>query len=489
MLFEEQARSMHFAVRIRVVLAYVARLLLVVSVASLVPLVVMIAVGDLKPALYMTGSIVLMLLFALASKLTSVTDLQRNEALVISAGLFILPSLVFAVPMSAYGLAPASALFESVSGVTTTGLTVVADLGQRSIGLIFLRAWAQWLGGLGIAILFLGIIMEPSVATRQLGLSQDLSQDPSSGARAHAKLATLTYSVLTIAAIITLWISGLGFVDAILYAFTAVSTAGFTPTGESLGAVNNAATFGVFFFCVLGAMPFHAYYCSVEYNWRFFFRDLQVRAFLVAMTISVLLVLLLNHWPEQTGFWDRLSQAASLGVSAQTTSGFFNNLSPAGLSDSGKLALVPPMLIGGGLGSTGGGVKILRLLLILRVIELILIRVSVPNSARIEPKLGNHRVQAEELQAAVLILLSLMVTIGVSTLVFVYHGYDPVDALFDVTSAMATVGLSSGLVGPELPSGLKLLLCANMLLGRLETVAIIVLLFPWTWIGRRREAL
>lgn len=487
MLFEEQVTSLLFAVRIRVVVAYIARMMQLVAGAGLAPLVVMLAVGDLGPALAMAACVAVMMLVSLCKRLTATADLQRNEALVISASLILIPSIVFLVPMRAYGLPPDDALFESVSGITSTGLTVIDHPERHSYGLLFLRAWSQWLGGLGIIILFLGIAVESGLATRQLGLSEDLRQDPLGGIRTHAKQATLTYGVLTLAALLTLWACGLSLAEAPLYALTAVSTAGFTPTGQSLGTVGTAATIGVFLFCVLGALPLHAYYRSVLLNRRALLRDLQVRGLLMALVVSVGLVFALNQWPDGTDLATRLSQSASLGVSAQTTSGFTNDATPADLSDSGKLALIGPMLVGGGLGSTAGGIKILRLLLILRVLEWLFIRLSVPASARIEPRLGGHPVGTDELQAGMLILLIMLATIGGSTLAFVHAGYDPVDALFDVTSAMGTVGLSAGVVGPELSTPLKLLLCGNMLLGRLETIALIVLLFPWTWLGRRRE--
>ncbi len=489
MLFEAQVKSLRFAVRPMVVVRYVAQMLSLVAIASLMPLGVMLVVGDVVPALLMGLCIGAMGLLALIKPKHQTKDLQHNEALVISASLIIIPALVFSIPMSGYGLAPADALFESVSGITSTGLTVLEQLEQRSPGLLFLRAWSQWLGGLGIVILFLGIILEPSLATRQLGLSADLRQDPLGGIRTHAKQAILTYALLTAAAVLSLWLSGLSFWQAILYGLTSVSTAGFTPTDNSLGAINPLATAMVFLFCILGAIPFHVYYRSVQLNWRIFFRDLQVRALLITLIISVVLVLSLNQWPAELSFTDRLSQAASLGVSAQTTSGFSNDITPEALSDTGKLALVAPMLVGGGLGSTAGGIKLLRLLLVLRVLELVLIRLSVPPHARIEARLGGQSLTSGELQSGIVILLGTLIVTSVSTLIFIASGFDPISSLFDVTSAMGTVGLSAGMVGPELPTPLKILLCGNMLLGRLETIAIIALLFPWTWIGRRRETL
>jgi len=364
---------------------------------------------------------------------------------------------------------------------------VVGDLDSRSIGLTFLWAWTQWFGGLGIIVLFLAIVIEPGTATRQLGMSQDLRRDLIGGMRAHARLAIGICLGLTALAVGTLWACGSSFQNAVLLALTSVSTGGFTPATDSLADVGTAVVVSVFGFCVLGALPFHVYYRSITLDWRIACRDLQVRGLLAALLVSVSLVMLLNHWNPDEGLSGRLAKAAALGVSAQTGAGFFIN-SPSELSDSGKLSLIAPMLLGGGLGSTTGGIKILRLLLIVRLFQLMLIRFSVPASARISARLAGRPRDTAELQGSIAIVLALLMTTGFSTLAVVSHGYDPVGALFDVVSAVGTVGLSTGIVSAELPALLKAVLCLDMLLGRLETVAIVALLFSWTWIGRRRAS-
>lgn len=174
-------------------------------------------------------------------------------------------------------------------------------------------------------------------------------------------------------------------------------------------------------------------------------------------------------------------------MSAQSTTGFA--LEPlATLDDASKLTLAASMLAGGSVGSTAGGFKLLRLLLLLRVLQLVLARAAAPRHAVIEPRLGDRRLDDEDLWRALLIVLLYVLVVFLSWLAFVAHGYGGIDALFEVVSATATVGLSTGIARPGLEPLLKLVLCFDMLAGRVEIFALLVVLHPGTWFGKRAEA-
>jgi trk system potassium uptake protein TrkH len=146
------------------------------------------------------------------------------------------------------------------------------------------------------------------------------------------------------------------------------------------------------------------------------------------------------------------------------------------------------MLVGGGVGSTAGGFKLLRLLIAANVFRLILLRTCLPKHATIEPRLAGRRLQDEEIRAALLLILLFITVVALSWLPFVAMGYSPIDSLFEVVSATGTVGLSAGLTSSTLPAVLKSILCIDMLMGRLEIIAWLVMLYPGTWLGRRMES-
>jgi trk system potassium uptake protein TrkH len=132
-------------------------------------------------------------------------------------------------------------------------------------------------------------------------------------------------------------------------------------------------------------------------------------------------------------------------------------------------------------GSTAGGVKLLRILILIRVIQLAILRTQVPRHAVVHPEVGGHPLEGPQIEHALLVLLLFPLVILLSWLPFLASGYAPLDALVEVVSAVGTVGLSTGITGPDLEPGLKLLLGLDMLLGRLEILALLVLVYPGTW--------
>jgi len=178
--------------------------------------------------------------------------------------------------------------------------------------------------------------------------------------------------------------------------------------------------------------------------------------------------------------------APILAFSAQTTAGF-TSMDLIQLHPASKLVLIMVMVVGGCVGSTAGGLKILRLLILSRVLTQFLQRMSASRHAVVTLRLAGQRLEEGAIQGALLIMLLYGAVILLSWLPFVFLGYNPMDALFEVVSATGTVGLSAGVAESEMPLLLKGILCVDMLLGRLEILAWLVLVYPRTWIGRRLQ--
>jgi trk system potassium uptake protein TrkH len=180
-------------------------------------------------------------------------------------------------------------------------------------------------------------------------------------------------------------------------------------------------------------------------------------------------------------------QWMAMGFSAQTTTGF-SVLDVAGMDPASKLVMLVSMLVGGSVGSSAGGFKLLRLLIVLRVLQFTLRRLAMPPHAVAEPYLAGHKLETDDLLRALQLVLLFIGIVVASWLPFIALGYDPLDALFEVVSACGTVGLSAGIARPELATVLKSILCFDMLAGRLEIIALLVLLYPRTWFGRREAS-
>ena len=486
----QQASELRYAVRFRVVLKYLGQLLVIVAALTLVPFFFSLLVGEygisLRYALVVGG---LGGVGFLLSRIPRVSGVQINEAMVLAAALFLLTPLAMSNVLMASGLSFMDALFEAISAATTTGLSTLANVEDKPLTFLFARAWMQWYGGLGIVVLSLALVLAPGIEAKSLAVSEDLTEDLIGGTRAHARRVLVVYGVLTGAGFVLLWLFSGHLFNALLYTLAAVSTGGFAPYNNSLPGLGSWPVQSlVIILSLAGAVSLPLYHQAYRQGWRLLVSDSQARALVVCGLAAAILVALCLRWGQQAPWADVLYHAPLMAFSAQTTAGF-STTDPAHFCGSTKLVLIGAMLVGGSLGSTAGGFKVLRLLILLYLLRLMLVRTSLPTHAVMEPRLRGRPLEPEAIQQAFLIIFLFILVVGTSWFIFVAAGYPPLDALFEVVSATGTVGLSSGLSSGGLPDYLKMVLCVDMLLGRLEIVAWLVILYPKTWFGRRLQPL
>lgn len=475
------------AVRWRVLARFQGQLMVVVAMLLVPPAAVALVEGEVDFLLRCAvPGVVLLGAGRVLARTRGPGDLQANEGIVLGAGVFVVAAAAMVLPMASTDAPLLDVVFECVSGVTTTGLTTLPSVEGRSAAFLFTRAWMQWFGGLGVAVFAVALLTRPGVAARRL-LADDEKQELVGSTRERGARILRVYLLLTAIAWGALVLGGGGWWSSLLYALAAVSTGGFAPHDDSLAGLGGPLLSGlVLAFCVVGGLLHPFYRPARRGRWREVWGDVQVRAFLVlsgALAAALVLTLRLGHgsaWSEAA------VEGPILAVTAWTTTGF-SRASPAGLDAASKLLVIAAMFVGGGVGSTAGGMKLLRLLVLLRAVQAAVVRTCLPHHAVLEMRLEGERIDERDLGEAVTVAFLLVLFVAASWLLFVMAGYDPLDALFDVTSALGTVGLSAGVVGPDLPGHLKLVLCAGMLLGRLEILAWLVILYPRTWVGRRTQ--
>jgi trk system potassium uptake protein TrkH len=476
------------AVRMRVVLKHGGTLCLALAALTVVPAVVSLLVGDLAFAWHCT----LPVLFLVAlgwplARLSTPPQLLLNEALVVLALGFVLGSLLLAYPLMRAGLSPMDAWFESVSALTTTGLSTLARVEGRSPAFLFTRAWMQWYGGLGFVVFSIVLLLlQPGMAARRLVIGEVEADNRFGSSRAYARSVLAAYTVLTGLGIAALWLLGAQPFAALLFCLSAVSTGGFAPYDNSLLGLGawpiQAAVMGL---ALAGAVSLPLYGQALRRGWPAVAANLELRALLAAAALTSVVLALFLLRSGQWGWREVLAHAPLMGVSAQTGAGF-SSLPVAELDAPAKLLLIVSMCIGGSTGSTAGGIKLLRLLIAARMLQLLVLRTRLPRHAVVGPELGSEPLEGREVEGALLVILLFALCITLSWLPFLMAGYDPLSALFEVVSATATVGLSTGITAPELEAFLKAVLCADMLLGRVELLALLVVLYPGTWSVRRR---
>lgn len=481
-----QARKeLFFAVRIRFIAHYCGQFLLVIAALNLVTLAVALINSDrdiaISYAAVVTG---LWLLGLLLSRIKTHGHMQMNEAMVLVALVFIVVPLITAIPLLISGIPFIDALFETISAATTTGLSTLGPVGQRPITFMFARAWMQWYGGLGILVLSLALIVRPGISALRLS-SLDAPDDLVGGTRAHARRVFYVYSVLTACGLLAWLLLGGSPGEGVLYILAAVSTGGFAPTDGSFADLPGLRLAWVATLTTIsGAIPLALYHNVWRTGWRTLLGNVELRSLLVACAVMTCL-LGGSLWAQGMDLSGVLRHAPLMAISAQTTSGF-SSLDPAALDAGSKTTLILAMAMGGSVGSTAGGFKLLRVVILFGLLYRCLKSMSLPSDAVVDQRLGARRIEATEVQDALMIIIMFIMVVFFSWIPFLTYGYAPLDALFEVVSATGTVGLSSGITQAGMPAGLKLILCADMLLGRLEFVAWMIFFYHRTWLGRKR---
>ena len=480
-------KALSYSVRPKAVLKHLAELGLALAVLTLVPGAAGLVFGEYRlAAWYFAIALGLLAVCGPALRMRAPRTLQTNEALVISALAFAGASLLMVPPMIGSGLDPVDAWFEAVSGITSTGLTTTRGLAEMPETFLFARAWMEWYGGLGIVVLSIALVIGPGAAARHLSGAGTEIEHTAESARTHARRVLGVYLVLTLAGMAVIWALWGDARNAVLHTLTAVSTGGFSAFDDSLEGMGLHVQYALLALSFLGAIALPVYYRSFRGGGLGALRNVEVVGLAVACLATAALLGLTMAAAGRP--WAEIVHHAPLvGLSAQTTAGF-TTLPLAELDPASKLVLIASMFIGGDIGSTAGGVKMLRLLILLRMIQLLVLRTRMPTHAVAEPRLGRQRLPGDEVQRALLLILLYVLVTALAWIAFLALGHPPLDALFEVVSAVATCGLSTGVAAPDLEPGLKLLLTAVMLFGRLEILALLVVLYPGTWFGKRKQA-
>lgn len=389
-------------------------------------------------------------------------------------------------------LAFTDAVFEAVSGVTTTGATVINGLDELPRGILLWRGLMHWMGGIGIVVIAIAILPFLSVGGMRLFKteSSDWSDKVAPRAGSVAKSVGIVYLILSILCMLGYAASGMGWFDAIVHAMSTVATGGFANYDASFGHFQQTPqVFGVaILFMALGGMPFTLYVALLRNRRIDLFRDQQVRGFLstIAVVAALLFLVLLfagNHERTDRLFVDVLFNVVSIVSTTGFASTDYSLWGPFAIAVFFFLTF-----IGGCSGSTSGGLKIFRLQIGMVLLNHQLKQLLHGNGV-FSQKYNNRRISDELIASITAFSFFFLITIAVLTGLLAALGLDLVTALTGATAAVANVGPGLGqLIGPAgtyepLPAAAKWLLSAGMLLGRLEIMTVLVLLTPafWRW--------
>ncbi len=384
---------------------------------------------------------------------------------------------------------PLDAIFETMSGFTTTGSTILREIEHLPPSLLFWRALTHWLGGMGIIVLSLAILPMLGVGGMQLFKAEvpgPTADRLKPRIQDTAKMLWGVYFLLTSVETVLLMFGGMSFFDALCHSFATLATGGFSTRNASVGAYNSGYIDAVItLFMILAGVNFALHFQVLRGRVRDFFGSEELRVYLGIIVVSTAVVMYFN-WSEDVyrGLVENLRYSSFQVASIITTTGF-------GTADFElwpvvtQYILVLLMFIGGCAGSTGGGMKVARILLLFKHAQVQLFRLIHPRAIRLV-KLGNRPVDKEVMQSILgFFALFISVFVGGSLLVAA-SGMDLVSSGAAVIACLGNIGPGIGTVGPidnfaHVPALGKTVLIVCMLMGRLELFTVLVLFFPSFW--------
>ncbi|WP_091934224.1 TrkH family potassium uptake protein [Methanolobus profundi] len=475
--------------RSRVVLGVLGPVLWLLSGFLIIPMMVALYYGEPLHifAIPLVSAVVIAYIFTLFFKRQK-DEWNRKEGFFIVASTWLIAAVLYSLPYMFEGVPPINALFESMSGVTATGATALPDIESHSKSLLFWRGLTQWLGGMGIIMLFVAILPKLGVAGRQMfraevpGLQEEKLRPR---IRETAKILWLVYIILSISEFIILKIVGLSTYDAITHTFTSISCSGFSPYANSIATFSDPLVEGIFVvFMFLGGANFALHYKTIYSDRKSLIKDQEFKFYFLIIVSATLVLVYELYRAEVYSITDAFRYSIFQVISILTTTGYASvdfDLWP----DSPRFILFLLMFIGGCAGSTSGGVKVVRLLLLLKYAQKVLLNVIHPKAV-IPIRFNNKKVPDDVIHSIVSFLVIYILIFAVSSTLLSMLGMDFITTLSASIATLGNVGPGLGLVGPmasfdNIPDPGKLILIANMWIGRLEVFTVIVLLTPAFW--------
>ena len=422
-------------------------------------------------------------------KIKSINDIKKSEGLCVVTFSWLFAGILAAIPYLFFGITPIDALFEATSGITTTGSTILTHFNYPH-AVFFWRSFTQWLGGMGIIVLFIAILPQFAIAGRQLFFAE--APGPTEDKftpriKNTASALWKVYAGLTILNIIFLVIAGMPKFDAVCNSFSTLSAAGFSPNAQSImGYHSNWINWITIIFMFLAGASFNIQYKAiVQKNPFILFKNEEFKLyFFLVMLMAVLITISLvinTHYGVFQGFTDALYQVVSI-----TTSTGSANVDFVQWDYVSKVLLFIVMFMGSCSGSAGGGIKMVRWLIVYKAMKSELLRILHPN-AIINIKVDNKSVPSEVTRQIVVYVFYYFIIFGITSIIIAIIEHNSTIGLAGSITALGNIGPGfEKLTGPmgsfsTIHPASKCIMIFNMLVGRLELIPFLVMLQRDFW--------
>jgi trk system potassium uptake protein TrkH len=363
------------------------------------------------------------------------------------------------------------AFFENISAWTGSGFTIFSNVEALPKSILFLRSIEQWIGGLGVVTLIIGLLMHSGTPVARLYKSEAREEKISPSIASTLKKIIKLYIFLTVIGILLFILAGMPIFDAVNHSFSIISTGGMSIKNDGLGFYNNDILNIIsIFLMVIGATSFLVLYRSLKTKGISLLKDIQFQTIIFFIMIFFTVV----YFSAGVLTIDAIYYV----ISAITTTGstLTSSLGIAAWPEIMKVIIILLMLIGGSAGSTSGAIKIIRVVVIIKGIYMNIANIVSPEGRVITMKMSGHEIKEKDIKEASSYVTLYMFLIFIGWFVLAYYGYDAFNALFEVVSAQGNVGLSTGIISADMPIFAKIMMIINMWGGRLEIIPILVVL-------------
>lgn len=475
------------------ILRFLGILILFLGLSMAVPLVVSIIFKDgstlaILYAMFITSALGLLLF--LCTKKDEETPLNHRDGIAIVTFGWVVSGLVGALPFLFSGSIPdfTNAYFESLSGFTTTGASILSNIENLPKGILMWRSLIQWFGGMGIIVLSIAILPFLGVGGMQLykaEIPSPVVDKLKPRISDTAKILWKVYIIITILEVVLLFGGGMSLFDSICHTFCTMPTGGFSPKNASVAHYNSTYFDSIIIvFMLLAGINFSLHYKLMKGNLTIFYKDPECKVFLTMVLLFTFLITLNIYGSVYDSILMAFRYAAFQVSSIITTTGFITADYDQWPSFS-QVILIVCMFLGAMAGSTGGGMKTMRIMLLLKHSYKEIFRIIHPHAVT-TVKLGGRAVPQEILTSVWGFFVLYLGIYVISAMIMAFLGLDFISSLSSVAACIFNIGPGLGAVGPvknymAVPLMGKWILIFDMLLGRLEIYTVIVLLIPEYW--------
>lgn len=466
--------------------------LLMVEAACILPSLLVSVIYKQNDIMAFIITIAMLLIIGFLMSKTSIVNkgfYTRDGFALVSLG-WILVSVFGALPFFISGAIPSyiDAFFETVSGFTTTGSSIVSNIEDLPRGILLWRSFTNWIGGMGVLIMMLAV--SPAAGANTLHIMKAESPGPDPGKLVprigkSSKILYLMYIGLSLIMIILLLIGGMPLYDTLIHTLSTAGTGGFSNMNSSVGAYNNVyyeIVIAVFMF--LFGINFTLYYQALKGDIKNVFKDEELRFFFFTV-IGAIILITWNIWGPIFNTWGESLRHASFQVSTIISTTGFSSTNFDLWPSFSKSVLVVLMFIGGSAGSTAGGIKCVRYVLLFKTIKYEIRKIIHPRSVY-TIKYGGRTVDDGVISGVKNYFFTYMVVFTGALLLISLDGFDLTSNFSSIAATINNIGPGLGIVGPsgnfaDYSNFSKIILSFTMLFGRLEIYPLMVLFVPTFW--------